>query len=492
MISTEKVEGKRFVSEEHIGTIKFYGTIEGKQGLWYGVEWDDQKRGKHSGSVGDISYFTTQFENAGSFISVKRDIDFGQGFVEALRKKYLSIASSAPIDIGTTKEVEMIGWKKMESKLSQLHCLKEVGLSNMRVVGGDPDGLIQSSCPSVSDLDLSKNLFTCLSDVARICQELRNLEILRLNNNRFVVPSNLDQNAFRTVKVVTVMSTFMAWSDYILLASYFPVLGELHLGFNRISSISNMKPFSSIKLLNLEHNLLQDWESIELFGTLDSLEHLNLADNQIRNVLPPKTKFTSLKVLNINRNKLASWKDVHQLNDFPALVEIRLTGNPICETISSGKSAILIGRLKNLVRLNGTNINGKLRRDSECYYLNLAHKDLSLENFTDLHPRYQELCEIHGVPVDAKLEITVADRLILVQIFNPHTGAFQEKKIPKQTNIRSFKTIIARTLWPTDWQKVIRGNLIWTNSGDGLHLQDELKPLDFYGITNNDCFRLDF
>jgi hypothetical protein len=231
-----------------------------------------------------------------------------------------------------------------------------------------------------------------------------------------------------------------------------------------------------------------------LFGNLKGLENLNIADNQISTILPPKSKFGSLKVLNMNRNRVNTWKEIHLLNSFPQLVEIRVAGNPVCEAVPiTERSTILVGRLKNALRLNGSEINEKSRRDAECYYLTLAHKDLKLENFAELHPRYQELCALHGTPVDAKMETTVADRLIVVKLLHPETKELVEKKIPKQTIIRSFKTIVARTLWPTGWQKAIRGTLVWTTSGTGdVFLQDELKSLDFYGITNQDCFRIDY
>lgn len=50
--------GTRFcASSGHLGTIKYIGAIDGTQGIWYGVEWDDPGRGKHDGVRDGRRYF---------------------------------------------------------------------------------------------------------------------------------------------------------------------------------------------------------------------------------------------------------------------------------------------------------------------------------------------------------------------------------------------------------------------------------------------------
>lgn len=46
------------------GTIKYFGPVDGTDGVWYGVEWDDHSRGKHSGDKDGKHYFTTRWEHA--------------------------------------------------------------------------------------------------------------------------------------------------------------------------------------------------------------------------------------------------------------------------------------------------------------------------------------------------------------------------------------------------------------------------------------------
>ena len=50
--------GTRFSTETgHLGTIKYGGPVNGTQGIWYGVEWDDPQRGKHDGVKDGHRYF---------------------------------------------------------------------------------------------------------------------------------------------------------------------------------------------------------------------------------------------------------------------------------------------------------------------------------------------------------------------------------------------------------------------------------------------------
>lgn len=95
----------------------------------------------------------------------------------------------------------MIGWEKMESKISKLNQLQEVGLSNCRIVGETEHLGISAVCPAIKDIDLSKNLFTDINQVAAICSGLEHLEILRLNYNRFsVLTPLLNKEAFKVFR----------------------------------------------------------------------------------------------------------------------------------------------------------------------------------------------------------------------------------------------------------------------------------------------------
>ncbi len=50
--------GTRISHSGSIGTVRYVGPVDGTNGLWLGVEWDDQTRGKHDGIKDGKRYFT--------------------------------------------------------------------------------------------------------------------------------------------------------------------------------------------------------------------------------------------------------------------------------------------------------------------------------------------------------------------------------------------------------------------------------------------------
>jgi dynactin complex subunit len=50
--------GDRVCFNSNFGTIRYIGALSGKQGSWFGIEWDDPTRGRGDGSVDGIRYFT--------------------------------------------------------------------------------------------------------------------------------------------------------------------------------------------------------------------------------------------------------------------------------------------------------------------------------------------------------------------------------------------------------------------------------------------------
>jgi dynactin complex subunit len=48
----------RFSLSGYIGTIRYVGEVDGTNGVWLGVEWDDRNRGKHDGIKDGKRYFS--------------------------------------------------------------------------------------------------------------------------------------------------------------------------------------------------------------------------------------------------------------------------------------------------------------------------------------------------------------------------------------------------------------------------------------------------
>jgi hypothetical protein len=142
-----------------------------------------------------------------------RPADSPRTFLGALRHKYTSDSGPAVgthneasklayeisnrVKIGG-KEVEEVGFDKIKEQLSRLHelrivllddlCLSQPIGSETKTAWGIGRELVVSplaedilrTCPRISELDLSRNLFEAWTEIAFIIQNLKNLRELRL------------------------------------------------------------------------------------------------------------------------------------------------------------------------------------------------------------------------------------------------------------------------------------------------------------------------
>jgi hypothetical protein len=125
---------------------------------------------------------------AGSFIRSTRRLDSERTFLEAVKQKYasdetdqaLTVALDQQIEI-SGKVVEEVGFDKIRQQLAQLHELKIVIVDGMRIKKADEDkDDIAKTCPSIVELDWSRNLFQNITETEAICQKLGNLRVLKL------------------------------------------------------------------------------------------------------------------------------------------------------------------------------------------------------------------------------------------------------------------------------------------------------------------------
>ncbi|CAA6660206.1 unnamed protein product [Spirodela intermedia] len=117
------------------GTVRYVGPVDGYDGSWIGVDWDDGG-GKHDGVVNGVRYFSAKGQMTGSLVR-PRNLSAG-------------ITLMGPCVSDT-----------------------EVNLPRRRRV----------SFRNLKELDLTGNLLSSWQDVGSICEALPALEILNLTNN---------------------------------------------------------------------------------------------------------------------------------------------------------------------------------------------------------------------------------------------------------------------------------------------------------------------
>ncbi|PYI12467.1 putative tubulin-specific chaperone [Aspergillus sclerotiicarbonarius CBS 121057] len=523
-------------------TVRYVGTVEGTSGEWLGVEWDDPTRGKHSGEHRGVRYFTCKSKHptAGSFVRPSRPADKPRGFLEALREKYASEpleeelarqdqgenatgdALHKPIEI-SGKVVEEVGFDKIRKQLARLQELKIVLLDGLRVanvLGHDAAAEeiesacteIEQTCPQITELDLSQNLLTSWSGVARICERLKLLKRLKLIGNRL---GPLEEGLkFEGITALHIDETLLTWEEISALTHQFPVLASLSTSANQISVLTT-PPSNTITRLTLENNDLTSLSSIKSLASLPNLEHLSLRGNSISTIYDSpddKLQFShSLHSLDISRNKITTWDFVDQLPSvFPGLDTLRISGNPLYDQ-PIGPSHITgvpekpmtvdeaymltLSRIASLQLLNYGKITAKDRNNGELYYLSLIGKELSAfpetaeAGILAAHPRYKELCDLYGQPVIRRVESgpgaavnprSVAARLVKLAFHLSQTGALQGegagtsgssqeavkfKEVPRSFDTYQVKAIVSRLFGLTPY----KFKLIWET--------DELDPV---------------
>ncbi|KAF2746512.1 tubulin-specific chaperone E [Sporormia fimetaria CBS 119925] len=543
--------GKRLSFDGQLCTVRYHGEVQGTKGEWLGVEWDDASRGKHSGEHAGVKYFEciSKSATAASFVRPTRRPDPERSFLEALKAKYVSETINMPkaqmpeqqdrtIRI-SGKEVEELGFDKIREQLADLKELRIVILDGLcmsrplarrRETGSDVVGWpeatdIKESCPKITELDLSRNLFEDWREVASICEQLDRLKSLRVDGNRFtsisLCPVEVErcQRAFRNVKSLKLENCLLTWEKIAKITILFPSLTTFSAANNAYDTLSEHYPASTITDLSLEDNEISYISDLHPLTKLPNLQRLILKFNKISDIIRPDatlpTFSPTLKEVDLSYNSIITWSFYHTLETvFPGLTSLRVSHNPLYQSLRAADGRALtaedgymltLARLGNLKTLNFSPISAKERLNAESYYLSLIARELNFSSPEEAarilasHPRYAYLCEEYGEPVINRTAGTLnpnslAARLIRftfylgasAQVFlgqapSEETSKF-ETEIPKSCTAYTLLGVVGkhfgispikcRLIWETgDWLPAPRdedtADSDWESDSDG-------------------------
>ncbi|KAL5532876.1 hypothetical protein ACEPAF_4650 [Sanghuangporus sanghuang] len=458
--------GRRVSLHGNKGTIKYIGEVQGTNGTWLGVEWDDRTRGKHSGEKGGRQYFACSVPGSGSFIRPSPAISYGQSFLSALVSKYVepphSSGQKETVFLGSSSgaiEVEAIGLDKVRGKLARLEHLREISLDAEEVAYADSLGEITRTCPNVRSLDLSNTLLASWDSVAVIASELPALRELSLNSNRLSSlndTTNL-RSAFMSLEEIRLNETFISWAEVVLLLTVMPNLRVIELGYNNMERLGGTEfrdqlSGTKLEVLNLDENKLHDWNDVmEAIAPFKKLARLISTANRLQRI--PQTPTTQIALPNIKHlglqdNLISKWRDIDSLNVWlPNLKTLNMNGNPIFSRSTDFRQQV-IARLSNLEVLNGTAVSIKERTDSEIYCLSQTARNsqMSAEERTREFPRWNELCAKHGAPEKsvARARDILADRLINIYVHRCEKTAEPDSHVILSSAASSAQALMAQ------------------------------------------------
>jgi hypothetical protein len=133
--------GERLVVNDkdgaHSCTVRYIGTVDGKEGTWVGVEWDVASRGKNDGTVSGKRYFACLHNKiAGSLIRYEK-IKPGISLVQAVSQRYTlgdSDLKDMTIQAGKrTMAVDLTGIGKVSQHLKQLNLITSMTIHEAKI-----------------------------------------------------------------------------------------------------------------------------------------------------------------------------------------------------------------------------------------------------------------------------------------------------------------------------------------------------------------------
>lgn len=112
-------------------TVRYCGALAGKPGAWVGLEWDDEKRGRHGGEAGGARYFAVRASapTAGSFVreDALRPV--------AVRSMTLHDALAARYARGDDGRGAVVGGAAVAERQADLGALESASVAGMPVHG---------------------------------------------------------------------------------------------------------------------------------------------------------------------------------------------------------------------------------------------------------------------------------------------------------------------------------------------------------------------
>ncbi|KAL8984073.1 MAG: hypothetical protein Q9177_004800 [Variospora cf. flavescens] len=432
-MTEESYNGQRLSYSGSLCTVRYVGAVDGTQGSWLGVEWDDPSRGKHDGTHNGKRYFecVSKEPTAASFVRLSKPFDKSVGFLSAMRIKY---GSENDVQAGQTfnairiggKDVDEVGFSLIAQKQSAWSNLKVISLNGLCLNGISSQPLQLASRRNAvtevtglglrcEELDLSRNLLENWYDVVAICSALSKLQILKLNGNRLRdVFANVAELEAPLVKLQSLSLANMAlhWDQALILCTQerFPMLQTLSLAFNPLGTPTKVLftlSISSLTRLDLTSCGITSLDQIMFISQGPNLTTLILRSNPLQTLSTTAgLKFTNLRTLDLTSTLLPSLSSLSPIPTlFPLLESLQTSQTPL--STSHPESRLLtIAQLPQLTTLNHTPIPAHERLNSELYYLNLI-TNLLLSASTPAqehqiihidHSQYQYLCSKHGEP----------------------------------------------------------------------------------------------
>lgn len=478
--------GDRLSVRGELCTIRFIGDIpQWKDSKAFGLEWDNPKRGRHNGSVDGVSYFQTSESNAGSLIKQSKLIEAlknRRSFTEAMADVYLRGNELQEDVYFGTKKAEMYGLDVLTSKNQDSENTHNADLSRRYIACcGLQDDLVlfHKQFKNLMKLDLSFNLFTEFSEIAKIIEGLPNLQSLSVSGNLFTIGDSSIKRGVFPLEELKANYCRMSNDKINSLGKMFPQLRRMEISGNNLENSNDLSIPPLVQELSLADNNLS---SIPLFISNSVISYLNMSSNRISRLI--RGNFQNIKALDLSHCEIDSWDFIDELCEcFPNVISLKIFGNPLTRDQNNDDVFLqMIGRNRHLAYLDGTMITGKVRSEAEIYFMAQVAKTKAA--ISSKSAQWNYLKEKHGIVSRKIEEDSVINQLDVLEITLIHDGRkIQKVSLLPCYSIRYIKTIISRllSLSITDFKL----NYVILN-GVVQEFTFEFSPISTYSLSSGD------
>lgn len=420
--------GKRIELQEYIGTIKYIGPLLHKEcppsEIWLGIEWDDESRGKHNGTVEGKKYFeTSKGLNNGSLIKLSK-VNIGQKFSEAVDYKYnfyslegneihqfvdKTIETDNFIQANKKKiNIELVGKEKAITEFAQTSRMVCVDLNHCLIRGFDNN--ISTIFPNLEEISITSTLIDKWSKILFLLKEFPNLSMINLSENVFsfddefeqkIKEINTDDKNKLKLEVLVLNKSKLDFYSLIKISPLFKTVDKLYLMGNNLNKETYEKTeenkmkfikenisvlqenVKQLHLLSVEKNKVESIYFIFKMFAFKEIHYLNLNQNKITQIiddgLTKEEKEFFIDNFKKSINHLLIDYNMFNVDNFTKIIReleifdlknIDILNNTFIEKGGFEKAKTeLIGRNPNLNILNGTTITKFMRKEYEKFYL---------------------------------------------------------------------------------------------------------------------------
>jgi hypothetical protein len=170
----------------------------------------------------------------------------------------------------------------------------------------------------------------------------------------------------------------------------------------------------------------------------------------------------------------------------------------------------VIARMQYLKNVNGSEVEMGERRDAELHYLKRSYEDYLqergisskvelndetlIQHMNITHPRWYELVEVYGSPLEIGVTLkkegtNIASTSAKIRLVGVPTGKSLEKKLLLTMTVKELKAMCAK-LFKVE---ILKSKLSYKfEDTHEYELDDELRTLSFYSITDGGEVRVDY